>query len=134
MWFVSCSTKCWFASYANNNTIYNAGDNINKVIFSLQKLSKKLLKWFFNNQMKSNSDKWAKVFKSGLSKFCGRQPLKNLKGYGFNWLYTLKFFKGSLRQNLLSPVLNTLSKMLFNSLNTKVAIIYRNQSIDLVCK
>ena len=23
-----------------------------------------------------------KVFKSGLSKFCGRQPLKNLKGYG----------------------------------------------------
>ena len=21
-------------------------------------------------------------FKSGLSKFCGRQPLKNLKGYG----------------------------------------------------
>ena len=24
-----------------------------------------------------------KVFKIGLSKFCGRQPLKNLKGYGF---------------------------------------------------
>ena len=23
-----------------------------------------------------------KVFKSGLSKFCGRQPLKHLKGYG----------------------------------------------------
>ena len=27
-------------------------------------------------------DIWDKVFKSGLSKFCGRQPLKNLKGYG----------------------------------------------------
>ena len=26
--------------------------------------------------------KWGKAFKSGLSKFCGRQPLKNLKGYG----------------------------------------------------
>ena len=26
--------------------------------------------------------KWGKVFKSGLSKFCGRQSLKNLKGYG----------------------------------------------------
>ena len=26
--------------------------------------------------------KWDKVFKSGLKKFCGRQPLKNLKGYG----------------------------------------------------
>ena len=25
---------------------------------------------------------WDKVFKRGLSKFCGRQPLKNLKGYG----------------------------------------------------
>ena len=41
-----------------------------------------------------------KFFKSGLSKFCGRQPLKNLKGYGllkfcltkpypFNFLKTL---------------------------------------------
>ena len=27
-------------------------------------------------------NKWDKVFKSGLSKFCGRQHLKNLKGYG----------------------------------------------------
>ena len=26
--------------------------------------------------------KWDEVFKSGLSKFCGRQPLKNLNGYG----------------------------------------------------
>ena len=25
---------------------------------------------------------WDKVFKSALSKFCGRQPLKNFKGYG----------------------------------------------------
>ena len=25
---------------------------------------------------------WNKVFKSGPSKICGRQPLKNLKGYG----------------------------------------------------
>ena len=26
--------------------------------------------------------KWDKVFKNGSSKICGRQPLKNLKGYG----------------------------------------------------
>ena len=26
--------------------------------------------------------KWDKKFKSGLSKFRGRQPLKNFKGYG----------------------------------------------------
>ena len=25
---------------------------------------------------------WDEVFKSGLSKICGRQPLKSLKGYG----------------------------------------------------
>ena len=25
---------------------------------------------------------WDKVFKNGPSKTCGRQPLKNLKGYG----------------------------------------------------
>ena len=25
---------------------------------------------------------WDKAFKSGLSKFCGRQPLKNSKGCG----------------------------------------------------
>ena len=25
---------------------------------------------------------WVKTFKCGLSKFCGRQPLKSLKGYG----------------------------------------------------
>ena len=27
-------------------------------------------------------DVWDKVFKNGASKICGRQPLKNLKGYG----------------------------------------------------
>ena len=36
--------------------------------------------------------KWDKVFKSGLSKFCGRQPLKNFKGYGSR-PYSLKFLK-----------------------------------------
>ena len=29
---------------------------------------------------------WDKVFKSGLSKFCGREPLKNLKWYG-HWFF-----------------------------------------------
>ena len=27
-------------------------------------------------------NKWDKVFKNGPSKICGRQPMKNLKGYG----------------------------------------------------
>ena len=38
---------------------------------------------------------WHKVFKSGTSKICGRQPLKHLKGYGllkhFTWS-TLEYF------------------------------------------
>ena len=46
-----------FASYTDNNTIYDAIDNIDEVIFSLQESSKKLFKWFADNQMKTNKDK-----------------------------------------------------------------------------
>ena len=45
-----------FASYADDNTIYNSSENID-VILSLQESSKQLFKWFYDNQMKSNSDK-----------------------------------------------------------------------------
>ena len=51
--------------------------------------------------LQSNMIAWDKVFKSGLSKFWGRQPSKNLKGYG-----PLKH-KYGLPQNLLSQLLNT---------------------------
>ena len=51
-------------------------------------------------------DKGDKVFKGGLSKFCGKRPLKNLKQ-----TISLQFFKGCLPQNLLSPLLNTLSQV-----------------------
>ena len=46
-----------FKSYADDNTIYDAGDNIDEVIFSLQESYKKLFKWFADNQMKTNADK-----------------------------------------------------------------------------
>ena len=46
-----------FASYADDNAIYDAGDNIEEVIFSLQEYSKKLFKWFTDNQMKTNEEK-----------------------------------------------------------------------------
>ena len=39
--------------------------------------------------------RWEKVFKNAPSKICGRQPLKNFKGYGL--------------QIVLGPFLNTLS-------------------------
>ena len=38
---------------------------------------------------------WDKLFKSGPSKICGKQPLKNLKGYGllkicdWDWFYDI---------------------------------------------
>ena len=47
-----------FASYADDNTIYDAGDSIDEVIFSLQESSKKLFKWFYDNQIKTNEDKF----------------------------------------------------------------------------
>ena len=46
-----------FASYADDNTIYDADENIDEIMFSLQESSKKLFKWFADNQMKTNEDK-----------------------------------------------------------------------------
>ena len=46
-----------FASYADDNAIYNSSENIDDAILSLQESSKQLFKWFSDNQMKSNSDK-----------------------------------------------------------------------------
>ena len=45
-----------FANYADGNAIYDAGDNIDEVIISLPESSKKLFKWFTDNQMKTNED------------------------------------------------------------------------------
>ena len=45
-----------FANYADGNAIYDAGDNIDEVIISLPESSKKLFKWFADNQMKTNED------------------------------------------------------------------------------
>ena len=46
-----------FASYADDNTIYDIGDSINDVIVSLQDKSEKLFQWFSDNQLKGNTDK-----------------------------------------------------------------------------
>ena len=47
-----------FASYADDNKSYDAGGNIDEVIIYLQESSKKLFKWFADNQMKANEDKY----------------------------------------------------------------------------
>ena len=46
-----------FASLADDNTIYDKGDNIDEAILSLQESSKKLFKWFADNEMKTEEDK-----------------------------------------------------------------------------
>ena len=52
---------------------------------------------------------------SRISKICGRQPLKNLKGWWdmvcLSRPYPFKLFKGCLPQILLGPFMNTLSHM-----------------------
>ena len=70
------------------------------------------MKWtnFFPEFFSNFVHIWATVFKNGLSKLYGRQPLKNLK---FRILNVFKihfnFLKVSLSQILLGPFLNTLT-------------------------
>ena len=53
-----------------------------------------------------------KVFKNGLSKICGKQPLKNLNMVCLCRPYHFKFFKSCLPQILLDPFLNILSRII----------------------
>ena len=45
------------ASYADDNTPYAVGNNIEELIVKLQNASKTPFRWFSINQMKSNPDK-----------------------------------------------------------------------------
>ena len=60
---------------------------------------------YFGKQLKPCSliktnhyNKWDKVLCTGLSKFCGRQPFKNFKGYGL--INSWRFLLGSLFNTL----------------------------------
>ena len=55
MCFVSCNERNQFTSYADDNTLYDAGNIIEDVISSLQESPEKLSKWFSDNQMQGNS-------------------------------------------------------------------------------
>ena len=46
-----------FASYADDNTIYQSANNVDDVINNLQLSAEKLFRWFSDNQMKGNKDK-----------------------------------------------------------------------------
>ena len=47
-----------FASYADDNTSYQSGRNVDDVINDLQLPLEKLFHWFSDNQMKGNTDKF----------------------------------------------------------------------------
>ena len=47
-----------FASYADDNTLYVSADTIDEVIKRLETASVKLFKWFTDNRMKANQDKY----------------------------------------------------------------------------
>ena len=55
MFFVVSKTD--FAAYADDNTPYVEGNNIDEVISMLENDSIQLFKWFSDNQMKANKDK-----------------------------------------------------------------------------
>ena len=46
-----------FGSYADDNIIYDAGDNIDEVLFSLQESAEKLFKRFADNEIKTSEGK-----------------------------------------------------------------------------
>ena len=55
LFFIMNNTE--LASYANDNTSYSVGNNIEELIVKLQNASKTLFQWFNNNQMKSKLGK-----------------------------------------------------------------------------
>ena len=46
-----------FASYVDDNTVYQSGRNVDDVINDLQLSAEKLFRWFSDNQIKGNTDK-----------------------------------------------------------------------------
>ena len=55
-----------FASYADDNTPFFVGNDLDEVIFKLQSASKTLFQWFADNQMKANPDKCHFICSSNL--------------------------------------------------------------------
>ena len=45
------------ANYADDNTTYSTGKDIETLLCTLQTETSKVLKWFHDNEMKSNDDK-----------------------------------------------------------------------------
>ena len=61
---------------------------------------------------------WDKVFKNGPSKICGKQPLKNLKGYGLlGQTISLQFFKRLSSTNFTWSILECFVPFISDNIN-----------------
>ena len=57
-----------FASYADDNTPFSVGDDLNDAILKMQNASKTLSKWFNEKQVKANPDKCHFICSSSVKK------------------------------------------------------------------
>ena len=114
-----------FTSYADDNILYDAGNTIGDLISSLQESSKKLFKWFSDNQMQRNSGKYHLILSTyepakvqigeSLIESTNREKLlgvkidsefsfdKHIKMYKMKSGYTPKIFSDLFNQREISP-------------------------------
>ena len=58
MWFNFWDYKCDIASYADNNTPYTSDISLNLILEKLESSTHHLFRWFKENHMKANPDKY----------------------------------------------------------------------------
>ena len=58
MWFNFWDSKCDIASYADNNTPYTSDISLNLILEKLESSTHHLFRWFKENHMKANPDKY----------------------------------------------------------------------------
>ena len=58
LWSISYNKRYRFCKFADDNTPYCEGKNIEEVIEKLQKTANDLFSWFSNNEMKANPEKF----------------------------------------------------------------------------
>ena len=119
------------ASYADDNTPYAVGNNIEELIVKLQNASKTLFQWFSHNQMKPNPDKCSFICSTSkkMSLIAENKEINNStherplgvkidSKLSFNTHIDNICKKASLKLNALSritPHLDFLKKLLINS-------------------
>ena len=95
----------YLTGYAERNSIYSSGENLEDLISAFQESFKKLFQRFFDNEMKGNSDKHHLIFSSNDS-------LNTQVGNSLTSYVALKLIGISLYANTSSVLLNNKLKAL----------------------